>query len=444
MMGAGSARHGHLRTQRESQSSLETSIVGLFRPTMTSWKSWLPIAFIDPALNSMRERSDAVWEIMLRMSGEQLTWQEQDYSDFARTAALLTQTTTNRLPKVMRPGWDNELVGCAISDYVGIAQVLLASAINNAGGFDPTWLDGASATPICQVIPKSVILQVADTHFAADVTAFRQQQQANNRSRDPELRRFEHNPLRWRPFLTGFSPQCLTPAPLAIIGKASPLGLYHTGVEHFGDAFAQDFGELLEQYVGRQLHLLPDANVLPEIRYKSGRDKRSSVDWIVIFDDLVLLVEVKSRRPTQSLRLASVDRIDELSRMLAHAYEQIETTAILITEGDPAFAAVPADRQILGLIVTQEPFHVANAPFRRQYMPPASTSIAVAGVSELEGLVTVTDMPVSRILRDHAADEERSTWALHSALIGHEHSNNAVLDAGWNSYPWARAASKLR
>jgi hypothetical protein len=101
------------------------------------------------------------------MSGEQLTWQEQDYSDFARTAALLTQTTTNRLPRVMRPGWDNELVGCTISDYVGIAQVLLASAINNEGGFDPTWLDGASATPICQVIPKSVILQVTDAHFAS-------------------------------------------------------------------------------------------------------------------------------------------------------------------------------------------------------------------------------------------------------------------------------------
>ncbi len=293
------------------------------------------------------------------------------------------------------------------------------------------------------MIPKPLILQVTDAHFATDTPTFREKEQADRRSRDPELRRFEHNPLRWRPFLAGFGPKYLTPAPLAIIAKVSPLGLYHTGVDHFGDAFAQDFGELLEQYVGRQLQLLPDATVLPEITYKVGRDKRSSVDWIVIFDELVLLVEVKSRRPTQALRLASKDRIDELRRMLAKAYEQIDTTATLIADRDPAFATVPGDRQVLGLIVTQEPFHVANAPFQRQYMPPTSTSIAVAGVSELEGLVTVTDMPVSRILRDRAADEERSTWALHSALIGHEQSNNAVLNAGWNSYPWAPAARSM-
>jgi len=401
------------------------------------------IAFTDRALKSLGKPQQAIWELMLRMSGEQLAWQEQDYSDFARTAAILTQTTPNKAPRVMHPGWDTDMLGCPLSDYVGIAQILLGAAINNAGRFDPTWLDSPGAALICQAIPKPIILQVTDAHFATDTLAFRREEKDNRRSRDPELRRFEHNPLRSRPFLTGFGPAYLTPAPRAIIGKASPLGLYHTGVKVLGDAFAQDFGELLEQYVGRQLQLLTDVTVLPEITYRSGRSQRSSVDWIVIFDDLVLLVEVKSRRPTQELRLASERRVDELNRMLAHAYEQIDTTAKLIAERHSAFTQVPADRPALGLIITQEPFHVANAPFQRQHLPATDTSIAVAGVSELEGLVTVIDMPVSRILRDRAADEERSTWALQSALTGHEHCRNAVLDAAWNTYPWAPAARNL-
>jgi hypothetical protein len=401
------------------------------------------VAFTDKALNSLLDRPEAIWEFMLRISGEQLAWQEQDYNDFARTAALLTQTTSTKPCRFMRPGWDTDMLGCPLSDYVGIAQILLAAAIKNAGCFEPSWLDDDSAAPICQVIPKPVILDVIDTHFATDLTAFRHDDKDQRRGRDPELRRFEYNPIRSRPFLTGFGPAYLTPAPRAIIGKASPLGLYHTGVKYFGNAFAQDFGDLLEQYVGRQLRLIPNVTVLPEIAYSSGCNQLFSADWIVVFDDLVLLVEAKSRRPTQQLRLASVERVNELKRMLGHAYNQIETTAKLIAENNPPFTAIPADRPVIGLIITQEPFHVANAPFQRQYMPATSVSTAVAGVSELEELVTVTDMPISHLLRERAADAERSTWALHSALTGRAHTVNPVLDAAWRSYPWALAASSM-
>jgi hypothetical protein len=401
------------------------------------------MAFTDKALNSLLEDPDTIWQLMLRMSGEQLTWQEHEFHDFARTVALLTQTTPIRPPRVMRPGWDIELLGCPLSDYVGIAQLLLASAIKNAGRFDPASLDGADAALICQVIPKSVIMQATDAHFSTDIAGFRVEERAHRHSRDPEMRRFEHNPLRSQPFLTGFGPGYLTPAPRAIIGKVSPLGLYHTGVQYFGNSFAQDFGELLEQYVGRQLKLLTDATVIPEITYKFGRDERRSVDWIAVFDELVVLVEVKSRRPTQDLRLASESRVTELKRLLEYAYTQIDTTANLIMKHHPAFASIPDDRAFLGLIITQEPFHIANAPFQRKYMPAASVPIAVAGISELEGLVTVTDMEIGRLLREWAADEERSTWALETALTGREHATNAVLDAAWATCPWARAADNM-
>ena len=49
--------------------------------------------------------------------------------------------------------------------------------------------------------------------------------------------------------------------------KATPWGVYFTLLDHFGQAFPSDLGNLFEQYVGRQLRLLPGAQVLPEIIY---------------------------------------------------------------------------------------------------------------------------------------------------------------------------------
>jgi hypothetical protein len=103
--------------------------------------------------------------------------------------------------------------------------------------------------------------------------------------------------------VTGYGPGYLVPIPAAVVAKASPFGLYYTGLEGLNEAFTRDLGELFEQYVGRHLRLLSDADVHPEVVYIVKGNVKKSVDWIVVFDDLVLLVEVKSVRPTAQLRL---------------------------------------------------------------------------------------------------------------------------------------------
>ncbi|QYX77743.1 hypothetical protein [Streptomyces akebiae] len=65
------------------------------------------------------------------------------------------------------------------------------------------------------------------------------------------------------------------------------------------------------EYVGRQLRLIPDAEVIGEITYQVKRNWFLSVDWIVVLDDLVLLVEVKSRMPTEGARLGLEDGVAE-------------------------------------------------------------------------------------------------------------------------------------
>ncbi|MEU6353082.1 hypothetical protein ABZ896_27780 [Streptomyces sp. NPDC047072] len=313
------------------------------------------------------------------------------------------------------------------------------AALRNEGRFDPAWLSQPQMEQICSIIPARTIREITERHFVTDLTAFKAENDNRRSSRDSHLRRFEYNPLRGRPFLSGFGAGYLAPSSHLIIPKGSPLGLYYMGIAHFKNDFARELGDLFEQYVGRQLGQLADGKVYPEIIY---RDERRSVDWIVVFDDLVLLVEVKSTRPTESLRLGVLDRTSAALRQIKHAYKQLGTTAALIAGRDPSFRHLPADRPVHGLVVTMEPFHTANAPFQKEMQPDTDIPVTVCSATELEHLVTLSDMSVSQLLRQRQEDPLASAYSLNSVLVGKNHGRNAILDAGWDSYPWKRHAER--
>lgn len=273
--------------------------------------------------------------------------------------------------------------------------------------------------------------------FAEGVAFAGRRKAAEGRSgRDGPLRRFTYNPLRGRPLLTGFGTGYLCPMPQLALAKATPWGVYFTLLDHFGPGFASDLGNLFEQYVGRQLQLLLGAQVLPEITYGPRSARSKTVDWIVVLPEVVLLVEVKSAIPTEPVRLGTPDAADVIVAKLGKAVDQIDVTAQVIADQDPALAAVPAGRPVLGLAVTLEPFHIANA---FSLLPAGHTPVTVADAAEIEVLVTLTDTPPGQLLLERAADDIRFTWSLDTALYEHEHSLNPILDEAWNSSLWASA-----
>jgi hypothetical protein len=161
------------------------------------------------------------------------------------------------------------------------------------------------------------------------------------------------------------------------------------------------------------------------------------VDWIVVFHDLVLLVEVKSTWPVQQLRLGTEERVEALGRALGKAYSQIDTTASLIRDRAPEFRHFPHARPIHGLIVTMESFDLANAPVQRDHQPATDTFVSVASAVELEQLVVVTGTPVDKVLLDRAADPQQRTYPLRNTLSKLTCDRNPILDQAWASYPWA-------
>lgn len=309
----------------------------------------------DPTLHGNDDDAVRLRDFMMRISGEQMAWQSPEHVSLARTAALYLHTPfpSHRQPRWMTAGWDTEVFGCSLTDYVGTAQLLWTSAMHSAGRFDPAIYDSPDGPRLDGVISRETAVSTIDRHSAADAAAFKE---AENRSVDglaqiagakaDQLRRFTYHPLQGRPVLTGFGPGLLCPSPQLVWRKVTSAGIYYTGLEPFGNEFPVETGYLFEEYTGRQLRLIPDAHVVGEITYTVKRNQKQSVGWIVVFEDLVLLVEVKSTMPTQNARLGLLRGVEETERKLGRAYQQINNTSAQIDERHRAFVDIPADRPV--------------------------------------------------------------------------------------------------
>lgn len=393
-------------------------------------------ALSDPELG--QKTPEALGHFLLRMGGQQLTFQQSYSNDLSRTVALLEQTTPGRTPEIATPGWPQRLLGCSLREYVGTAILLYAGALKNQGRFDLRWLTEPQAEEVAREIPASTLRRVIEDNYTADTDQIKAMQQAAEQKTgvpEAQYRRFGFNPLSGKPAVAGITDELLIPVPAYLLRKASPLGIYYAGIDCWGGKFATDLGYLFEAYVGRQLKLLPDAVVLPEIAY--GPDKaKLSVDWFVIFDDCVLLVEVKSTRPTETVRLAGSGLEAALGKVLKNAVKQLNTSASMICNHMTGFEGIPDDRPLIGLVVTMEPFHTVDAPFTRSYLPQCDIPFRVCSAYELEHLVTVSDTSVGRLLRDHFQDQSKEGWSVESALTGHVGVPNSVLVKAWETYPW--------
>ncbi|MGC4985962.1 hypothetical protein ACLQ18_36015 [Streptomyces sp. DT193] len=80
----------------------------------------------EPTLYGTDEPTVRLRDFMMRPGGEQAAWQAPEFNSLARAAALYLHTPfpAHRQPHRMVPGWDTELFGCPLPEYVGTAQLL--------------------------------------------------------------------------------------------------------------------------------------------------------------------------------------------------------------------------------------------------------------------------------------------------------------------------------
>ncbi len=396
-------------------------------------------AIADPELE--QKTIDVFAKFMLRMAFQQLDYNNLVRHELARSIAIFEQTEPTKELQVIRADWSLDLLGCTVTEYVSISFLFYAGAPATGGTFDMSQIDEDAFEKIRDELPADTIRRVAHSHFIATREQFQALQPKADRALHRDLWRYQFNPLEARPALAGFSDRLLIPVPPLLVRKVSPIGLYHTGAQKWGDTFTQDLGNLFEAYIGRQLRLLDEAMVLPAIKYRHKKNRLEGVDWIVILDGVTLLVEVKSTRPTEAVRVGSDQAVKDLKKRLEKAFGQINTTAELIRNQHSDFSQVPHNQAIIGLVVTMEQFHVINAFPYRALLPSSPHPIKIMSAFELEQMVTVTSRPVGKLLQEFVNDTERQDWSVGSIFepgTGVTMRRNEVIDQAFASMPWQK------
>lgn len=227
-----------------------------------------------------------------------------------------------------------------------------------------------------------------------------------------------------------------TPWALADIARVSLV----SGNEHRAPATLDDLLRCWAAYVA-----VKDPELLADnpgsltgfvLRITSEHNKRS-VDWIAVCGDTLILVEVKSVRPTEDIRLGKPNAVNEFKRLLGRAFKQLNITDELIARKHPRFAHIPANMPRVALIVTMEPFEVANAkPILdfQEVAPNMPTNVCAS--SDLELLVTLQDQDIGQFLMSLLIDESKPGYQISTGLKDHSLGRNTVLDDAWASYEW--------
>ena len=393
-------------------------------------------ALEDPLTRGANDVSGSAGAFLVRVSHEQFLPQQSQYEEISRLGALFDDVDQLNT-KLINTALIQQLLGCTVAEFVGAGLVIAIGASSNAGYFDPSWPElWNGPMSIDAHFPMQTVQRVFDDHFRTDFGSFRAVAQELTQS-DQSLRHHEFNPLVSRPFVTLPNGRHIAPQPMFAYQRLSPSAVYYAGVGNLNHDQARDFtddmGVIFESYVGRQLRLLPNATVLPEIRYGKSQ---LSVDWFVVFDELVLLVEAKSTRLSLLARMGGNLLETDINRSVGKAFQQLKNTEQLIINGHPSFAHIPIDRPRLGVVATLEPYWSANSPLVRRLLPEPALPVTVASIRELERFVDVSRAHGDpTCLADVLRDPERREWNLENALPAEVVPRNPILQAAWATYP---------
>jgi hypothetical protein len=395
-----------------------------------------------PLTHLPAETSETLGAFLVRTSYEQFPYQHSHFEEISRLGALF-QTVDELDTEILNRTLIERVLGCPLEQFAVAGFVLATSTQANTGFFNPDWpalRKGAHA--IDPHFPVDIVRRVFEQQFLADFEQIRAAARKAEQA-DPRLRHHEFNPLVSRPFVTLPDGRHIAPQPNFVFQRLSPAALYYAAVETLdaeqATAFTRDVGVVCQDYVGRQLRLIPNTTVLPEIRYD---DDQRSIDWFVIFDELVVLVEVKSTRMSQLARMGGSKLKPDIERSIGKAYKQVARTHELLADGHPAFAEIPTDRPRIAIIATLEPYWAANSPFIAEFLPQPSIPTSVSSVRALERLVDVLrTVGGPEPLTDVLKDPDRRTWNLENALPDLATAKNPILDAAWSRFPFPTGKS---
>lgn len=355
---------------------------------------------------------------------EQMWWQIELFEEWTRAVSLYEDESFG----TVHP-WA-EILGLTVTEAIHAAFVLGLGVNANGGRWDLARLDLVYTDPRMEPHTPRRHVELLAEYLTAPIAELRQEGQAydTRSNRDEDVAKFPLNPLMRHPLVDLGNDGIWAPVGSLVWRVLLPGTLYVEGARTWGSSFTQTLGRRYQEYVGALLrNIAPDLH--PEIAFGKGGG-RLSVDWIWVTDQAVVLIECKSAGLGIDARAGGGNFAEVIERYLVKGRTQIDATTEQIRNRIPGFEHIPDDRRIVGLIVTSEPFHFANARFD-EFGPAGQTPSLVVSARELEHFASYE--PEEAIIRliEVFDDEVRRTWNLEQALRGKPAGKHPVAVRAW-------------
>jgi hypothetical protein len=373
--------------------------------------------------------------LMTRVIYEQAVAQQPPMLNLGRTIVLLGDHAAGVPGAVSESEWETEL-GVSLDGFMRLGFTLYTAALDNNGALARQQITRSDLGPVFEPLTGEQALVVIDRHLAGPPDWHRRwlAERRQLGQERPGYEKWSPNPLQARPLVI-LAGDLVVPAPHYVIERITPTGLYFTGQESFGERFTNALGTMFQNYVGEQLRLLRHGQVEPEISYDKGQ--RRSADWFLVFPEVVVVIEVKTARPTTAFRAGMSDGFDDARAKIGKARDQIIESARLVADGHPHFAHIPADRPCIGLIVTLEPFYVEEIFLGENLLASPTVPITAIPAYELEHLVGQLAHQVDAGQRLFGALGDTATSArnaVRAAAAGLPNAENEIIARAWDRW----------
>jgi hypothetical protein len=314
---------------------------------------------------------------MHRIAYEQFGHQFSEMENIGRTLLLFEDHVRVGATAPSMGDWEN-LLGAPLVEFMRIGFAMHCAALSNGGQVTRETLQMPHVSPVFAPTDIHAALAVVDSWFAATVENLKA---AGLRAEVPGKEKWSLNPLVAHPIISD-GHRYVMPCPRWVIDRFTPTGLYFIGLDAFGSGFTEALGAMYESYVGSQLRLITHATVHGEVVY--GKHDEKTVDYFVVTDKSVALVEAKSARPVTATRLGEPEGDEDIDKKIGKAISQINNTAKLLAAGHPALTHInPTGLPVVGIVTTLEPFYLVNSFIHGELLGRADVPTIVASAHEL-------------------------------------------------------------
>ncbi|WP_341358932.1 hypothetical protein V5H98_14375 [Georgenia sp. M64] len=390
----------------------------------------------------MAAASTSLGMVLAPFAFEQFGQQWSAMENLARAHSLFADAHARHPDLPDSAAWA-DVLGVNLDGFMRTGFGLYVAMLQNEGQVSRDVLARSDVRPIWEPLSPAEVFTVVDNHFAQE---FVKHHAISADAQKPGWEKWSFNSLTARPLIT-FGNDLVAPIPHFLVDRISSTGLWYIGQEAWGTTFTDAVGGAFEDYVGQNLDLISAAIVLPEIKYSTPTGDALSCDWFVVTDEAVILVEVKCARPLFGSRTGEIAAFDDADKKIGKAVQQLESTAGLIKGRHPAFAGIPRDRPLLGLVVTLEP-HYLRETARDDILESAVLPISIAWAHELENATAQlrTAPDAGRQLLEALTPNTgplKVSGSLSNISRSKDAVKNPIVDASWDAWATWPAIDRL-